>query len=107
MTSYYTRAKARGEIEPEDVEQGDSALETTTTTDMVISVGLQGASMRESGSMSTEVAGPVTTHSQLLPEGNPSSVGERGNSGSADSLQVGVATLWTCTPAQYYYGKCS
>ena len=30
MTSYYTRAKARGEIEQEDVEQGDSALETTT-----------------------------------------------------------------------------
>jgi len=34
MISYYTRAKARGEIEPEDVKQGDSALETTTTTDM-------------------------------------------------------------------------
>ena len=32
MTSYYTRAKARSEIEPEDVEQGDSALVTTTIT---------------------------------------------------------------------------
>ena len=32
MTSYYTRAKARGGMEQEDVEQGDSALETTTTT---------------------------------------------------------------------------
>ena len=93
MTSYYTRAKARSEIEPEDVEQGDSALETTTTTDMVISVGLQGASTRESGSMSAEVAGPVTTHPQLLPEGGHSSVGGHGNSGSADSLQVAVATL--------------
>jgi len=93
MTSYYTRAKARGEIEPEDVEQGDSALKTTTITDMVISVGRQGASTRESGSMSTEVAGTVTTHPQLLPEGGHSSVGGRGNSGSADCLQVGVATL--------------
>jgi len=32
MTSYYTRAKARSEVEPEDVEQGDLALETTTLT---------------------------------------------------------------------------
>ena len=43
--------------------------------------------------MSTEVAGPVTTHPQLLPEGGHSSLSGRGNSGSADSLQVGVATL--------------
>jgi len=71
MTSYYTRAKARGEIEPEDVEQGDSALEATTTTDMVISVGLQGASMRESESMSTEVAGSVTTHPLATTRGRP------------------------------------
>jgi len=48
-------------------------------------------SMRESGSVSTEVAGPVTTHPQLLPEGGHSPVGGRGDSGSADSLQVGVA----------------
>jgi len=41
--------------------------------------------------MSTEVAGPVTTHPQLLPEGGHSYVGGRGDSGSADSLQVGVA----------------
>jgi len=46
--------------------------------------------MRESGSVSTEVAGPVTTHPQLLPEGDHSPVGGRGDSGSADSLQVGV-----------------
>jgi len=43
--------------------------------------------------MSTEVAGPVTTHPQLLPEGGHSSVGGRGISGSADSLQVGVTAL--------------
>jgi len=47
MTSYYTRAKARGEIEQEDVEQGDSALETTTTTvSDIATVGLQGASTK-------------------------------------------------------------
>jgi len=43
--------------------------------------------------MSTEVAGPVSTHPQLLPEGGHSSVGGRGITGSADSLQVGVTTL--------------
>ena len=66
MTSYYTRAKARGE--QEDVEQGDSALETTTTTvSEIATVGLQGVSMEGLESMSAEVAGPVTTHPQLLP----------------------------------------
>jgi len=75
------------------VEQGDSASVATTTPTPIISVGLQGVSMRESGSMSTEVAGPVTTHPQLLPEGSHSSVGGRGISGSADSLQVGVTAL--------------
>jgi len=93
MAAYYTRAKARSEVEPEDVEQGDSASVATTTPNPIISVGVQGTSTRESGSMSAEVAGPVTTHPQLLPEGGHSSVGGRGNSGSADSLQVGVATL--------------
>ena len=93
MAAYYTRAKAMSEVEPEDVEQGDSASVATTTPTPIFSVGLQGASMRESGSMSAKVAGPVTTHPQLLPEGGHSSVGGRGNSGSADSLQVGVVTL--------------
>jgi len=90
---YNTRARARSDVEPEDVEQSDSALVATTTTDMVISVGLQGVSTRESGSMSAEVAGPVTTHPQPLSEGGHSSVGGRGISGSADSLQVRVSTL--------------
>ena len=52
------------------MEQGDSALETTTTTvSDIATVGLQGASTEGLESMSTEVAGPVTTHPQLLPEG--------------------------------------
>jgi len=57
MTSYYTRAKARGE--QEDVEQGDLTLETTTTTaSEIANVGLKDASMEGLESMSTEVAGP-------------------------------------------------
>jgi len=80
MTSYYTRAKARGE--QEDVEQGDSALGTTTTTvSEIATVGLQGASTEGLESMSTEVAGPMTTHPQLLPEGGHSYVGGHGSGG--------------------------
>ena len=77
MTSYYTRAKARGE--QEDVERRDSALETTTTTvSEIANVGLEVASTEGLESMSTEVAGPMSTHPQLLPEGDDSSVGGHG-----------------------------
>ena len=38
MAAYYTRAKARSEVEPEDVEQGDSASVATTTPTPIISV---------------------------------------------------------------------
>jgi len=92
MTSYYTRAKALGE--QEDVEQGDSALETTTTTvSETATVGLQGVSMEGLESMSAEVAGPMTTHPQLLPEGDHSSMGGHGILGSVSSSLVGVSTL--------------
>ena len=92
MTSYYTRAKARGE--QEDVEQGDSALETTTTTaSEIATVGLQGVSTEGLESMSTEVAGPMTTHPQLMPEGGHSSVVGHGILGSASFSLVGVSTL--------------
>ena len=94
MTSYYTRAKAREEIGQEDVEQGDSALETATTTvSDIATVGLQGVSTEGLESMSAEVAGPMTTHPQLLPEGDHSSVGGHGILGSAGSSLVGVSTL--------------
>jgi len=43
--------------------------------------------------MSAEVAGPVTTHPQLLPEKDHSSVGGHGILGSASSSLVGVSTL--------------
>ena len=63
MTSYYTGAKARSEIEPEDVEQGDSAPATTTlTASNITPVGLQVESMGEFESTATEMAGPMATH---------------------------------------------
>ena len=40
--------------------------------------------------MSIEVAGPMTTHPQQLPEGGHPPVGGHGVTGSADPLQVGV-----------------
>jgi len=90
MAAYFTRAKARSEVELEDTEHGDSASVATTTPTSISSVGLQVGSTRELGSVSTEVAGPVTTHPQLLPEGDHPPVGGRGVTGSADSLRVGV-----------------
>ena len=62
MAAYFTRAKARSEVELEDTERGDSASAATTTPKSISSVGLQVGSMRELESVSTEVAGPVTTH---------------------------------------------
>jgi len=93
MAAYYTRAKARSEVEPEDLEQGDSASVTTTTIASITPVALQVESMGEFESMATEMAGPVATHPQLLPEGGHPSVGERSVSGSANSPLVGVSTL--------------
>jgi len=62
MAAYYTTAKARSEVEPEDLEQGDSASVTTTTIASSVPVGLQVKSMGEFESMATEIAGPVATH---------------------------------------------
>ena len=92
MPAYHTRAKARSEVEPEDLEQGDSAPVTTTIAS-IIPVGLQVESTGEFESMATEMAGPVATHPQLLPEGGHPSVVGRGVSGSANSPLVGVSTL--------------
>jgi len=93
MAAYYTRAKARNEVEPEDLEQGDSAPVTTTTIASSISVGLQVESMGEFESMATEIAGPVATYPQLPSEGGHPSAGGHGVSGSANSPLVGVSTL--------------
>ena len=83
MAAYYTRAKARSEVEPEDVEQGDFASVATTTPTPIISVGLQVESMGQFESMATEIAGPVATHPQLPPEGGHPSAGGHSVAGSA------------------------
>ena len=93
MAAYYTRAKARSEVEPEDLEQGDSASVATTTATPIIPVGLQVEFTGEFESMATEIAGPVATQPQLPPEGGHPSVGGHGVSGSASSPLVGVSTL--------------
>ena len=53
-------------------------------------VGYQVESVEGLESQPTEVAGTVTTHSQLLPEGGHSSVGGRGSLGSVSSSSMGV-----------------
>ena len=93
MAAYYTRAKARSEVEPEDLEQSDAASVTTTTIAASIRVGLQVESTGEFESMATEIAGPVATHPQLPPEGGNPSAGGHGVAGSANSPLVGVSTL--------------
>jgi len=103
MTSYYTRAKARSEVEPEDVEQGDSALATTIlSASNTTPVGLQVASMGEFESMATEMAGPMATHPQLPPEGGHPSVGGHGISGSCEFSPSGGChpeiPQWTSRP---------
>ena len=100
MAAHFTRAKARSEVELEYTERGDTASVATTTPTSISSVGLQVGSMRELGSVSTEMAGPVTTHPQLLSEGDHPPLGGRGDSGSADSPSGGYPGIpqWTCRP---------
>ena len=94
MASYYTRAKARSDLEGEETEQRDVApIATTSTSASILPVGLHGAFTGESESVSAETAGPATTHPELSPAGDHPSVGGRGVFGSADSPLVGVSTL--------------
>jgi len=88
---YNTRARARSDVEPDDIRQGELDVEMTTATvsDPTL-VGRQVEFMEGLELMSTEVAGPVTTHSQLLPEGGHSSVGGHGSLGSVSSSLMGV-----------------
>ena len=83
MAAYYARAKARSEVEPEDLEQSDSASLTTTTIASSIPAGLQVEFMGEFESMATEIAVPVATHPQLPPEGGHPSAGGHSVAGSA------------------------
>ena len=66
---YNTRARARSDVEPDDISQGDLDVEMTTAIvpESAI-VGYQVESVEGLESQPTEVAGSVTTHPQLLPE---------------------------------------
>ena len=86
MASYFTRAKARSD----DTQPGDSASVAATTPALISAVERNVEFTRGPESMSTEVAGPVTTHPQQLPEGGHPPVGGHGVTGSADPLPVGV-----------------
>jgi len=88
---YNTRARARSDVEPDDISQGDLDIETTAAivSESAI-VGYQVESVEGLESQPTEVAGTVTTHSQLLPEGGHSSVGGHGSMGSVSSSLMGV-----------------
>ena len=88
---YNTRARARSDVEPDDTSSGDLDVETTTAlvSESTI-VGSQVESVEGLESQPTEVAGSVTTHPQLLPEGGHSSVGGHGSFGSVSSSLMGV-----------------
>ena len=88
---YNTRARARSDVEPDDISQGDLDVEMTTaivSESTTVGYGVESAEGLES--QSTEVAGSVTTHSQLLPEGGHSSVGGHGSLGSVSPSLMGV-----------------
>ena len=88
---YNTRARARSDVEPDDISQGDLDVEMTAAivSESAI-VGYQVESVEGLESQPTEAAGTVTTHSQLLPEGGHSSVGGHGSLGSVSSSSMGV-----------------
>ena len=88
---YNTRARARSDVEPDDISSGDLDAKTTTAkVSESTTVGSQVESVEGLESQPTEVAGSVTTHPQLLPEGGHSSVGGHGSMGSVSSSSMGV-----------------
>jgi len=88
---YNTRARARSDVEPDDISQGDLDVEMTAAiVSESTTVGYRVESAEGLESQPTEVAGSVTTHSQLLPEGGHSSVGGHGSLGSVSSSSLGV-----------------
>ena len=63
---------------------------TAAIVSELTTVGYQVESAEGLESQPTEVAGSVTTHTQLLPEGGHSSVGGHGSLGSVSSSSMGV-----------------
>ena len=88
---YNTRARARSDVEPDDISSGDLDVDTTiaSVSESTI-VGSRVESVEGLESQPIEVAGSVSTHPQLLPEGGHSSVGGHGSLGSVSSSFMGV-----------------
>ena len=88
---YNTRARARSDVEPDDTSSGDLDVETTIAiVSEAANVGSRVESVEGLESQPIEVAGSVTTHPQLFPEGGHSSVGGYGSFGSVSSSLMGV-----------------
>ena len=88
---YNTRARARSDVEPDDISSGDLDVDTTIAiVSEAANVGSRVESVEELESQPIEVAGSVSTHPQLLPEGGHSSVGGHGSLGSVSSSFMGV-----------------
>ena len=88
---YNTRARARSDVEPDDISSGDLDVDTTivSVSESTI-VGSRVESVEGLESQPIEVAGSVSTHPQLPPEGGHSSVGGHGSFGSVSSSFMGV-----------------
>ena len=83
---YNTRARARSDVEPDDISSGDLDVDTTIAiVSEAANVGSQVESVEGLESQPIEVAGSVSTHPQLLPEGGHSFVGGHGSFGSVSS----------------------
>ena len=88
---YNTRARARSDVEPDDISSGDLDVDTTIAiVSEAANVGSRVESVEGLESQPTEVAGSVTTHPQLLPEGGPSFVGGTEVSGLSALPQWGL-----------------
>ena len=79
---YNTRARARSDVEPDDISSGDLDVDATIAiVSESANVGSRVESVEGLESQPTEVAGSVTTHPQLFPEGGHSFVGGHGSFG--------------------------
>jgi len=95
MAYYYTRSRARSELEESDVEPSDVAPATATSSPPSIIVRPSVVAAGGPESVSTESAGPGSapppTHP--LPAGSHSSSGGRGVSGPAGPSEMGVSAV--------------
>jgi len=91
MAYPYTRSRARSELADSNVEPSDAAPSAATSPlPPSVFVGPSVVAAGESGSMSTESAGPVSAPTHSLPAGSPPSLGSYGVLGPAVLLKWGL-----------------